>query len=109
MPPGYGLRSRRSKDFTGQARKPGGNILILPSLLRGKTGTSFGFRDAWAVGTNPEYTVGVWVGNADGEGRPGLQGRRWPRPYFSTCFHYCPASPGFNSPSGNEGDKGLSA
>lgn len=39
-----------------------------------KTGTSFGFRDAWAVGTNPEYVVAVWVGNADGEGRPGLTG-----------------------------------
>ena len=37
-----------------------------------KTGTSFGFRDGWAVGTNPTYTVGIWVGNADGEGRPGL-------------------------------------
>ncbi len=39
-----------------------------------KTGTSFGFRDAWAVGVTPEYTVAVWVGNADGEGRPGLTG-----------------------------------
>lgn len=41
-----------------------------------KTGTSFGFRDAWAVGCTPEYTVAVWVGNADGEGRPGLVGLR---------------------------------
>jgi len=39
-----------------------------------KTGTSFGFRDAWAVGTTPEYVVAVWAGNADGEGRPGLSG-----------------------------------
>ena len=39
-----------------------------------KTGTSFGFRDAWAVGTTPEYVIGVWAGNADGEGRPGLIG-----------------------------------
>ena len=44
--------------------------------LSWKTGTSFGFRDAWAVGVNPEYVVGVWVGNADGEGRPGLIGVR---------------------------------
>jgi len=34
-----------------------------------KTGTSFGFRDAWAVGVTPEWTVGVWFGNASGEGR----------------------------------------
>jgi penicillin-binding protein 1C len=39
-----------------------------------KTGTSFGFRDAWAVGTTPAYVIGVWAGNADGEGRPGLTG-----------------------------------
>lgn len=39
-----------------------------------KTGTSFGFRDAWALGVTPQYTIGVWVGNADGEGRPGLTG-----------------------------------
>jgi penicillin-binding protein 1C len=40
--------------------------------LAWKTGTSFGFRDAWAVGTTPGYVIGVWAGNADGEGRPGL-------------------------------------
>ncbi len=39
-----------------------------------KTGTSFGYRDAWAVGVTPLYTIGVWVGNADGEGRPGVIG-----------------------------------
>ena len=39
-----------------------------------KTGTSFGFRDAWSIGVAPDYTIGVWVGNADGEGRPGLVG-----------------------------------
>ena len=39
-----------------------------------KTGTSFGFKDAWAVGLTDRYAVGVWVGNADGEGRPGLTG-----------------------------------
>ena len=39
-----------------------------------KTGTSFGFRDAWAIGSTKDYVVGVWVGNADGEGRPGLVG-----------------------------------
>lgn len=39
-----------------------------------KTGTSFGFRDAWAVGVTPEYAVGVWAGNAGGKGVPGLTG-----------------------------------
>jgi penicillin-binding protein 1C len=44
------------------------------SGLAWKTGTSFGFRDAWAVGTTPGYVIGVWAGNASGEGRPGLTG-----------------------------------
>lgn len=39
-----------------------------------KTGTSFGFKDAWAIGLTDHYVVGVWAGNADGEGRPGLTG-----------------------------------
>jgi penicillin-binding protein 1C len=39
-----------------------------------KTGTSFGYRDAWAIGTTPTHVVAVWAGNADGEGRPGLSG-----------------------------------
>ena len=39
-----------------------------------KTGTSYGFKDAWAIGMSDEYVIGVWVGNADGEGRSGLIG-----------------------------------
>jgi penicillin-binding protein 1C len=38
-----------------------------------KTGTSFGYRDAWSIGVTPEYTVGVWIGNASGEGRAELR------------------------------------
>lgn len=41
-----------------------------------KTGTSYGHRDAWAVGVTPRYTIGVWVGNADGEGRPEIIGSK---------------------------------
>ena len=44
------------------------------SKIAWKTGTSFGNRDAWAIGCTPQYVVAVWVGNADGEGRPGLTG-----------------------------------
>ena len=39
-----------------------------------KTGTSFGFKDAWTIGLTDRYVIGVWAGNADGEGRPGLTG-----------------------------------
>jgi penicillin-binding protein 1C len=37
----------------------------LPPAIHWKTGTSFGFRDAWAVGSGPAYTVVVWTGNVD--------------------------------------------
>ena len=63
-----------------------------------KTGTSFGFRDAWAVGTNPEYTVGVWVGNADGEGRPGLTGTEMAAPILFDLFSLLPGQPWFQQP-----------
>lgn len=42
--------------------------------LAWKTGTSYGFRDAWAVGATPAYTVGVWVGRPDGTPLPGQYG-----------------------------------
>jgi penicillin-binding protein 1C len=38
-----------------------------------KTGTSYGNRDAWSIGTTPEWTIAVWVGNASGEGRADLK------------------------------------
>ncbi len=55
--------------------------------LAWKTGTSFGFRDAWAIGVNPQYAVGVWVGNADGEGRPGLIGVQAAAPVLFDIFN----------------------
>jgi penicillin-binding protein 1C len=51
-----------------------------------KTGTSFGFRDAWAIGFNAGYVVGVWAGNADGEGRPGLTGITCAAPLLFDIF-----------------------
>jgi penicillin-binding protein 1C len=51
-----------------------------------KTGTSFGFRDGWAVGITPHYVVGVWVGNADGTGRPGLTGTQTASPIMFDIF-----------------------
>jgi penicillin-binding protein 1C len=57
-----------------------------------KTGTSFGFRDGWAVGVNPDYAVGVWVGNADGEGRPGLTGTETAAPLMFDIFSALPGN-----------------
>jgi len=57
------------------------------SKIAWKTGTSFGFRDAWAIGCTPEYTIAVWVGNADGEGRPGLKGISVAAPILFDIFN----------------------
>jgi penicillin-binding protein 1C len=63
-----------------------------------KTGTSFGFRDAWAIGTTKDYVVGVWVGNADGEGRPGLVGVQTAAPMLFDVFDVLPKSEWFAQP-----------
>ena len=63
-----------------------------------KTGTSFGFRDAWAIGTTKDYVVGVWVGNADGEGRPGLVGVQTAAPILFDVFDALPKSDWFDQP-----------
>jgi penicillin-binding protein 1C len=63
-----------------------------------KTGTSFGFRDAWAIGTTKDYVVGVWVGNADGEGRPGLVGVQTAAPLLFDVFDKLPKSDWFEKP-----------
>jgi len=63
-----------------------------------KTGTSFGFRDAWAIGTTKDYVVGVWVGNADGEGRPGLVGLGAAAPILFNVFDLLPRSKWFVQP-----------
>lgn len=63
-----------------------------------KTGTSFGFRDAWAIGTTKDFVVGVWVGNADGEGRPGLIGVQTAAPILFDVFDKLPNSNWFEKP-----------
>jgi len=55
-----------------------------------KTGTSYGFRDAWAIGYSPDYTVGVWVGRADGSPRPGHYGRNTATPILLKTFDLLP-------------------
>ena len=73
----------------------------IPSMqtIAWKTGTSYGFRDAWAVGVTPRYAVGVWVGNATGEGKPGLVGARTAGPVMFDVFNLLPSSSWFVRPS----------
>lgn len=74
----------------------------IPSMqtIAWKTGTSYGFRDAWAVGVTPRYAVGVWVGNATGEGKPGLVGAQTAGPVLFDIFNLLPSSSWFTCPAG---------
>lgn len=63
-----------------------------------KTGTSYGGRDAWAIGTTSRYVVGVWAGNASGEGRPGLTGVGNAAPVMFDLFSLLPGGPWFEQP-----------
>lgn len=63
-----------------------------------KTGTSYGGRDAWAIGVTPSYVVGVWVGNATGEGRSGLTGVGYAAPILFDIYSLLPDVPWFDQP-----------
>ncbi|MCF8713787.1 penicillin-binding protein 1C [Joostella atrarenae] len=63
-----------------------------------KTGTSYGNRDAWAIGVTKKYLVGVWVGNADGEGRPELTGVNSAAPILFDVFDALPKTTWFDTP-----------
>ncbi|MTI30533.1 penicillin-binding protein 1C [Xanthovirga aplysinae] len=63
-----------------------------------KTGTSYGFRDAWAVGMDRDYVVAVWTGNASGEGRPGLLGVKTAAPLLFDLFDLLPRTSWYDFP-----------
>ena len=63
-----------------------------------KTGTSFGNRDAWAIGISKKHVVGVWIGNADGEGRPELTGINTAAPVLFDVFNVLPKTTWFPAP-----------
>jgi penicillin-binding protein 1C len=63
-----------------------------------KTGTSFGNRDAWAIGVTSQYMVAIWAGNATGEGRPSLTGISAAAPAMFDIFGILPSAPWFPKP-----------
>ena len=95
-----GLLDAGSIYFTLQAMeevmRPGEEMLwgqfTSTQRIAWKTGTSFGFRDGWAIGITPKYVVGVWVGNTDGEGRPGLTGINTAAPALFEIFRLLPVT-----------------
>ncbi len=58
-----------------------------------KTGTSYGYRDAWAVGVNPQYTIAVWAGNFNSESNPSLSGAASAGPLLFAIFNILPKDP----------------
>ncbi|HEY0332355.1 MAG TPA: penicillin-binding protein 1C [Stenotrophomonas sp.] len=63
-----------------------------------KTGTSYGFRDAWAIGSTRRYTVGVWVGRPDGTPLPGQYGAVTALPLMFEVIDTLPRQPGDAAP-----------
>ncbi len=74
------------------------NLFGSAQRIAWKTGTSFGYRDGWAIGLTPKYCVVVWVGNTDGEGRPELTGINTAAPVLFDIFRLLPTSPWFEPP-----------
>jgi len=77
--PGYGLGT-----FDTGSRPP----------VAWKTGTSYGYRDAWAIGSTRRYTVGVWVGRPDGTPLPGQYGAVTALPLMFEVIDSLPRQPG---------------
>jgi len=69
-----------------------------PRTLAYKTGTSYGFRDAWALGFDSHYTVGVWLGRPDGTPNPGRHGANTAAPLLFKVFELLPDVPGEADP-----------
>lgn len=89
-----GITGAASVFFTframNEAERPGADVnwdfFSNPRKIAWKTGTSFGFRDGWAIGISHHYVVGVWVGNANGDGRPDLTGIKTAAPVMFDVF-----------------------
>ncbi len=77
---------------------------MVPSLRKvaWKTGTSYGFRDAWAIGVTRDWAVGVWAGNANGESASGLVGARTAGPVLFDIYNMLPPSEWFDEPDREE-------
>ena len=89
------------KAMTGVQRPPeesGWEHFSSSRQIAWKTGTSYGFRDAWGIGVTPEYVVAVWVGNASGEGRPGIIGGLAAGPILFELFGLLPSTSPFVMP-----------
>jgi len=70
----------------------GTSALEAQQKMAWKTGTSYGFRDSWAIGVDRLYTIGVWVGRPDGTPSPGASGRSHAGPLLHAIADHLPQS-----------------
>lgn len=109
VPANFPLKDRTALHYTFEALKEVNrpdeidwHLIHSVRKVAWKTGTSYGFRDAWAVGITPDYAVGVWVGNAQGQGAPGLVGAQTAGPVMFDIFSLLPATDWFDEPDSGE-------
>lgn len=86
------------RDMLAAGGRPGDGIAGLDVSTRAglawKTGTSYGFRDSWAIGVTPRYTLGVWIGRPDGTPLPGQYGAITALPLLVTLADALPKASG---------------
>ena len=94
LKPGAAFIIRRILEDHPRTDLPGGRLdLVQSRQIAWKTGTSYGYRDAWALGVTDEFTVGVWVGRPDGTPVPGHYGGATAAPLLFTIVDALPRHP----------------
>jgi penicillin-binding protein 1C len=94
-----GPAEARRQAFEMRAAQRAAAVLVQPFPIGGppgiawKTGTSWGGRDAWAMGLDSRHVAGVWVGRPDGTPLPGATGARTALPILARLFERLPAAP----------------
>jgi penicillin-binding protein 1C len=87
-------------DILRETPRPDGLAPARTHVVAYKTGTSYGFRDAWAIGYTDTFTVAVWVGRIEGTPRPGAFGRNTAAPFVFKIFDLLPEEPVQSASSG---------
>lgn len=98
--PSIGFALRAMQELNRPDQEAGWEYFNSSTPIAWKTGTSYGFRDGWAIGISNHYVIGVWMGNADGEGRPGLTGVQAAAPLLFQLFDLVEEEAQFNEPFG---------
>ncbi len=99
--PSLGFTFRAMQQLNRPNQEAGWEYFDSATPIAWKTGTSYGFRDGWAIGISNNHIIGVWMGNADGEGRPGLTGVQAAAPLLFQLFNLLTTSANFDETYGS--------